>query len=138
MKCGRITRLPGDPGLERGGLMGALVGGYQMRTKMCDNPVALAISGLYQRVAFRGASCSAWAVTLPTRLSLTVRGAPGHASPRRLAKCGRQMRARHWPTVRAVTRGCRTTISWMRSSWQAGAMRVRSANACEVPLHQFE
>jgi|ACXJ01.1.fsa_nt_gi hypothetical protein len=118
--------------------MAAVVSGQQMHVKVCDNPVDLAIVELRQCVVSRGAPSGVLAITLGTAPSLTVRGTPGHGSPRRTSKCARRRRVRHMPTVRAVTRECRPAIAWKRSCGRAGTMRARGGNAREVSLHQFE
>jgi len=118
--------------------MTVVVAGHQMHAKFCDKPLEWAILGLHQRAASRYAWSSTLPVTLVIRLSLRVRGAAGHGSSSRISKCGRRTGVCDRPTVRAVARSGRPTISMKRSSWQAGTLRARSVNACEVPLRLFQ
>lgn len=66
--------------------MAALVARRQMHENLCENGIELAILGLRERVAPRRACYSVLATALLIRVSLTMRGAPGHWSSSRFSK----------------------------------------------------
>jgi hypothetical protein len=99
-------------------------------------PVALAIERVDQWVApLAGLSSRVLTITASTLSSVTVRFAPGRGSSNSPSRRRATKRARHFPTVTALTRSrAATALLVVPSSAQARMIRARSANAWAVFL----